>query len=312
MASLMEWIVCNKFALRVLLSLFFFASVSGCLVPSTDATADLLIAPSNGTTVFDGTNAEEATWKIPTTSFTGRFYGQTRPDIYIAENGNLNFVGSGITPSVGFEDPSSTPASRVARIAPLWDDVLMVPNGVLQAAGQRLNNVIYHPSAGNFLAVTWENSRLQLETVFSGNFPDTPRSFQVVWFEKDMNMRGQSFLKDDIVFSYTPHQVTPDRFGEFVSATVGVTLDGLNTFTTADNSTNSFFESPRADTVLPWQDNRALLFRPNTLGTAYNASIIALTAVPEPTTSILIGFISGAFVVRLIARRKAYCFARFS
>jgi hypothetical protein len=246
--------------------------------------ADLFVSDAGGTILMDGTQPMDTAVLHPMSSnFAGKFYGVDHANIYVSENGNLNFANQGDYPSVGFNDPFTPPASMIPRIAPFWDDVLMVPANDLISASQRPNYVIDHSVAGDYLGVTWKNMRLANETYAEGSFPDRQRSAQVLWFERDMVLRGISFEKDDILFSYQAEQPGPEPFGK-INATIGVTLGNFPTptFTTAPSGTsNGYYVAGNVISMLPWQDGTAMLFRPNLAGTSYSSSILTITAVPE-------------------------------
>jgi PEP-CTERM motif len=227
--------------------------------------------------------------------FGGKFYGQPvsiignpTSTLYVAENGNLNFSNDGSF------FPTSPLSPIVPRIAPLWDDVLL-----LEGFNSRIVN---YSMPGKYLAVGWENVLMHLN---SGIVPAPRTSFQAVWFEADTVLRGYSFLKDDIIFGYEGAGAFQNRFGNLDSL-VGVT-DGPANFSPLPGSINGHImtdhgSSPMDDAqiansallsnLLAWEDRSFLLFRPKADPTqGYDSSKEFFpAAVPEPTTTVVMAF----------------------
>ena len=238
---------------------------------ATTVRAELLVDPTGGMTLLNGSQGDDAVATINSGgSFGGLFFGASVGPITVAENGNLNFSGDDFFfPSALDDFPG------VARISPLWDDVLM-----LDGAN---NEVIDHSVSGQYIGITWKNARLFNETVAGQPLPDTDRSFQALWFEAPTTIKGVQFNPNEIVFSYVGHVAGTSNFGP-IFATTGLT-DGVSRFTPLPGDADGFITENQS-TLLAWEPGSYLVFRPVTTGstTNYVASKEFATAVAEPST----------------------------
>lgn len=277
-----------------------------------------LIVDPLGTTLFDGSTGDELRVELtgnlaPGTGFS--FFGApVVSSVFVSENGHVGFSqlrrdlpgGQGQKdyfpgPLGSVHSGNTTSVAGTAMIAPLWDDYRLDTS---------LNNSVtarYVPN--HYLQVTWSNVRLDFESPYGEPFPDTSRSVQMVWFDGDTTIRGFDFKKDDIAFGYIPHtNIGPEYFGP-IFATAG--LDK------GDGSYSSVLGTPDgvlfADDggLLAWGENDFLLFRPGTnlfvpdgfLGSnfqgGYHRGAFTLTAVPEPSTFLLLFVASGYPALRV-------------
>ena len=274
-----------------------------------------LIVDPLGTTLFNGSTGDELRVEItgklpPGTGFS--FFGQPVSRVFVSENGHVGFSQN--QPDF-FPRPLGANSNGVygsAKIAPLWDDYLL---------DSRLNNSVtarYVPN--QYLQVTWSNVRLFNETFENEPFPDTQRSVQMVWFDGDTTIRGFDFKKDDIAFGYIPHtNLGPEYFGP-IAATAGLDR-GDGTFSSVLGTSNGELSSDDGG-LLAWGENDFLLFRPGQesavpngfLGSnfqgGYHRGAFTLTAVPEPSTFLLLLVTSGFPVIRVWkknSRRRKAC-----
>lgn len=236
--------------------------------------AGLIVNPS-GFVLFDGAiPAEEDTAKL-VTGLNFRFYGIDRSHIWVSENGNLNFSADGSF------FPTELGAPSQARIAPLWDDFLL-----LQGTVPVNNRVLVDHQSGRWLAVTWENVRLFLETAAGAPFPATTRSAQAVIFESDQLIQGFQFRRNDIAFGHRPHVLGTSDFGWALESTVGI--DAGNGGFSAIPGTSAGRITANNDDLLAWESGSFILFRPSdSLITGYDASKLFFV-VPEPSTASLV------------------------
>lgn len=236
-----------------------------------------LILDPHGQTYFNGQPADEDTAK-PVNGLNFKFYGNMVSQILVSENGNLKFSADNDFSPTALGSPSK------ARIAPLWDDFLLDTG---------LNNrVVVDQQSGKWLAVTWENVRLFLESPGGSDFQNSTRTAQVVIFESDQLIRGHQFLANDIAFAYRAHVAGTPNFGDHLVATVG--LDSGSGTLAALPGTADGRVTAANDHLLPWEENNFLLLRPTDSAiTNYSVSTQTLTAVPEPaaTTMLIIVFI---------------------
>lgn len=263
----------NRLALLAFLAWLFLQSGI-----ASSVRAGMIIDPSLGSVLFDGTSGADDDFAIQisfASPFRGRLFGIERPVVFAADNGNLNFdLNSSYYPS----DENST-----ARISPFWDDFLFqrgLPNRI----------TAFH-APGSFLAVSWVNAHLFFDEVFGGVFPGTDRSFQALWMESDVSIRGFDFKRDDIAFSYVGHVAGTSNFGDQVFARVSLddgNGDGIGGRTAVlPGSENGGILFGDGD-LLPWQTDQFLLFRWNESIGNYDVSTKSLTAIPEPSSLILV------------------------
>jgi hypothetical protein len=234
-------------------------------------------------------------------SFSGKFFGETKSDIYVSENGHLVFAAVAVGEADFFPAPLG---STRGSIAPLWDDFLLV-----QSTVNPMNAVLAEYSAGQYLSVSWQNVRLELETTGGLPFPDTNRTAQVVWFEGDASIRGFEFKKDDLAFGYIPHTAGTD-FGD-IAAVAGLDK-GDGTFSAVQGTTDGSLNSTQGHRLAPGE-NEFLLFRPGEVGTVpfgfagdsfqggYYRGRFSLTAVPEPSS---IGLCMAVAIAAVVSYRR--------
>ncbi len=233
--------------------------------------AGLVLDPT-GLVFFDGFDRSEEDTAKRVTGLNFRFYGTDRSEIWVSENGNLNFSADGSF------SPTLLGAPSHARIAPLWDDFLL-----LQGEVPVNNRVLVDHQSGRWLSVTWENVRLFHETAAGEPFPDTTRSAQVVIFESDQLIRGFEFRRNDIAFGHIPHELGTSNFGWALEATVGI--DSGNGVFSAIPGTSAGRITDANDDLLSWESDSFILFRPtDSIISGYDASKQLFSAVPEPTS----------------------------
>ena len=298
---------CKNLGLMAVLGLWLF----DVCFSTAPASAGFILTPA-GTVVIEASPIpDEARVKLTSSlvsgveNFSGRYFGETKGDIYVSENGHLVFAAT--APGEADFFPVTLGSSR-ASIAPLWDDFLLVQSTVDQPVN---NAVLADYSPGHYLAVTWQNVRLELETVANQLFPDTNRSAQVLWFEGDTTIRGFEFKKDDIAFGYVPHTSGSD-FGD-IAAVAGLDK-GDGTFSALQGTTNGSVSASQGNLLAPGE-NSFVLFRPGVVGAVpsnftadsyqggYYRGDFTLTAVPEPS-SIGLCFVSITIAVGFSIRRK--------
>ncbi len=252
-------------------------------IQSQRACAALLVEPDGGTLLFTSSNFDDdATVLFSQNNFGGLFYGQSVADIYVAENGNLNFSNNGDF------FPVAGGSQTVARISPLWDDIVFEPSAD--------NAIINHSVPGSYLGVTWQRARLFNELVAGDTLPPTDRSIQALWFETDTTIRGTDFRKDDIVFAYVGATAGTDQFGP-IESFVGIS-NGTQ-FTPLPGDSDGLITASQSQ-LLAWEADTYLRFRFN--GDSYDALKLSLTAVPEPSWLIIAGALG---LARCVRRRSA-------
>lgn len=264
--------------IRLSRNLFFL--VATCTLFS-DSRAGIVLEPTTGHVLFDGTSNDDGVVKILDQgsyiggpAFDGSFYGgSVTQNMWVAENGYLS-ISDAQDPG-GFYSYAFTSNSNLRQIAPFGDDFFLV-------AGEP-NRIVDHSLAGSYLAVTWEDVWLFNDGTVD---PNMSRTAQVIWFERDMDVRGFSFKKNDIAFGYSGFS---DGWFE---TTIGVGRNS-NSFTSIPNDADGLIFSEDShpgngqNNLIPWGDNEFLLFRPSTLPNgdpSYSASVETFTAVPEPSS----------------------------
>ncbi|HBJ33438.1 MAG TPA: hypothetical protein DDZ51_01500 [Planctomycetaceae bacterium] len=262
------------------------------------ATAGLIIDPSEGTNLvpnFGTPPRLDFAVPIPfSVPFQGRFFGQAAPaGIFVADNGNINFAAD--------DWHLSDSGNDIARISPFWDDFFF--------ADGLPNRITAQHIPGSFLAVSWVKSHLFLDLTAGQPFPGTDRSFQALWIESDVTIRGFDFKRDDIAFSYVGHVAGTSNLGGRVFARVALDNGNPGNSKTAvlPGSANGQIFSGDGN-LLPWQDDKFLLFRWEEAKGNYDVSINSLTAVPEPSSLVLILGIAtvggvGKFGRRILAKK---------
>lgn len=257
---------------------------------SSDALGGLILGANQlGTKQsIDTDNAVE----INLNGFDGRFFGQSLSSIWLAENGYLS--QNNVTDGDFFSE--SLAVNTAPRIASFWDDVYVLSDA--DGAGPQ-QGIFFSNQPGQYIAATW--SQVFLLNDFAAGDPiinPFARSFQTVWFEADTVLSNFQFRRDDIAFGFS-------GFTEGnIDASVGI-RDSLQYFTIDDalgrpagqapggviSTTSSQPGFPNAH-LLPWEDDRFLLFRSvedaNGDFSHYRVSVESFSAVPEPTSWLMI------------------------
>jgi outer membrane autotransporter protein len=236
------------------------ASIAASIVAwlPAKAHASLLLDPTGGTVLFsDATSHDDNVISGRSLGFTGTFFGITNTTVDVSTNGNLNFSGDTSFSNGAFPDSP-------ARIAPLWDDLIInTGDGA---------SIIEKVSPGKFYSVTWKN----IENFGSSV---TRQTFQAVWFGAPTVIHGFTFKLDDIAFSYAaPVQpvngnatVGVNKGDGVLSAVAPGTIGGL-----IDNVTRA---------LLPAAQGGFILFRPNGAGsyTTFLAAPVLENSAPVGT-----------------------------
>jgi hypothetical protein len=212
-------------------------------------------------------------------AFQSSLYGANINNLWVAENGNLNF---GTTGDGGFYSFPLSSSNAALRVSPFGDDVFML-DGLD-------NKILDHSVAGSYLAITWQDIRLFNDVPAGGPVPMETMTTQVIWFEKDMQIQGFDFKKDDIAFGYSGFS------GGTIDATIGVGKDA-NVFTPIPGDADGLISSTQNQSnLIPWGDKEFLLFRPQAGGASYLGTRESFTAVPEPS-SLLMALSAGGLVL---------------
>ena len=233
------------------------------MITARTANADLLVDPTGGTSLIFSDPDNSVRTGRPL-GFTGQFFGVNETTVDVSTNGNLNFSGNS-----SFADgifPRST-----ARIAPLWDDLLLndastVPNAPPSAIVEKVSPGVYY-------SVTWEN--VYRTTSLNPNKTDT---FQAVWFGAATTIGGFTFQPNDIAFAY--QMVNADFDGG--AATVGVNKGSANAAAILPGSANGVITATTKN-LLPLAVGQFVLFHPNGAG-GYVASIQSAAAMGASVT----------------------------
>jgi hypothetical protein len=208
-----------------------------------DAAAGLVI-DSTGGTVLSFSNTDDAVVAGRSLGFAGSFFGSPKTTVDVSTNGNLNFSSNTDYHNAAF------PQLGVARIAPLWDDLIVSTPG----------SAIEKVSAGNYYSLTWQN-------VYHISQPSSVVNAQVVWFGSTQTIGGFTIQANDLVFSYATVS------GTTFSSTVGLNKgDGVG-FAVLPGTTNGLVNDPA---TLPTGAGQFVLFRPNGLG-FYDSVILLFT-----------------------------------
>lgn len=250
--------------------------------------------------------------EVNLSGFGGRFFGQSVPSVWLAENGYLS--RSNVSGNDFFSESLAT--NSTPRIAGFWDDIYVLADA--DGAGPQ-QGIFFSNKPGQYVAATW--SQVFLFNDFAAGDPinnQFARSFQTVWFEADTVLSNFQFRRDDIAFGFSGFSAGN------IDATVGI-RDSLQYFTIDDaigrpagqapggviSTTSSQPGFPNAH-LLPWEDDKFLLFRSVEDGNGnfshYQVSVESFSAVPEPTCGILL--CTGAVAMWWAKRRKAKNCAR--
>lgn len=227
------------------------------------AEAALYVDPSGGQVLFaDTVSRDDFPVLTRTLDFEYRFFGVNRSSVGVSINGNLNFSGDPEWNNGPLSSAGVVGSTR-ARIAPLWDDLAIV-----EGSGAR----IVESRSLEYYAVTWEGLG-----VFADNQADR-MTFQAILFNGAIQLRGQDFLKGDIVFAY-------DRIeGGFHNGSATVGLDS------GDGARVRLFPGSPANGLIPDAQKELLpldgyiLFRDDGAG-GYSSAVVR--PVPEPGPMLL-------------------------
>ncbi|MCU0713392.1 MAG: PEP-CTERM sorting domain-containing protein [Pirellula sp.] len=265
---------------------------------NTNAHGGLILGPNQLGT--KQTISKNGAIEINPSGFKGLFFGQNvssfgqnNSSIWLAENGYMSLTA----PSGSDVISQSLAANTTPLIANFWDDISLFTGS--PEVGSHHGIFLSHQQ-GQYLAATW--SQVYLFNDLIGGEPITSQrsgSFQTIWFEADTNLANFQFKKDDIAMGFSGLSAAS------IDATVGI-RDKSQFFTIDDvtgrdrglapgglistNPDNSGLDN--AD-LLPWADDKILLFRPelDTTGqfSHYRVSIEKITAIPEPSSFVLFG-----------------------
>lgn len=258
---------------------------------NTNAHGGLMLGPNQLGT--KQTISPDGAVEINLNGFNGLFFGKDVSSIWLAENGYMSLTD--VTDTDFFPESFST--NTAPRIANFWDDIFDVSKSPGARAEQ---GIFFSRQPGQYVAATW--SQVFLANDFAADdfvTDDFARSFQTVWFEADTRLADFQFKKDDIAMGFSGLSAGS------IDATVGI-RDKSQVFTINDVagpnngrapggviSTN--FNDPKLNNadLLPWADDKILLFRPevDTNGhfSGYRVSIETITAIPEPNSLALLG-----------------------
>jgi hypothetical protein len=273
----------------------------------------LIFDPSNGATaLLDQAQFDAYGGLIDDQLFTSSFsslpagfkyFGAPIGQLSISANGSLTDLSG----TDNFFTTSFAQGHTVLRIAPLWDDYLFLDPTL--APGQPANQ-IFEQVTSNYYSVTWQNVRLHLETSPPSVFPFSLMSTQVAMFAADTMVRGFQFRANDIVFGFTSQTGSTGQFSSMLVAETGLNQSSGVYSRLPGLASGDLLTSSIAASLLPWQPNSALLFRPLTDGNGdfvnYSVSTITLSAVPEPMASMwcLLGAGMGCRVARRCLHRR--------
>lgn len=275
--------------------------VVGCwLLFGGNTSAGLIESTSGGTLLFSGLAnydpnvSRDEVFKLNDAGFNGRFFGNSYVNsVYVSEDGNINFSND------KNYFPNNPP--HVARIAPLWDDYLLDAS---------LPNRIWAHKSDGYIGATWENVTLSFEPNASN------RSFQVLWFDKDTQIRSTKFLAGDIAFSYSGDVIRASSGpGSIHASFVGLRSGGETGTNIILPGTEPTFSNPKFGLLYDGDaaklglgngslgENDFLLFRAT--GNTYELSRGNLTAVPEPSSLLCIAIVmSLCYFLRCLKNRK--------
>lgn len=232
----------------------------------TAAQADFVVDPTGGTNLFSTLSThDDETTHVANIGFSLNYFGTSSTAIDVSTNGNINFSAN-----TAFSDVA-LPTS-VARIAPLWDDLVMSSGGS--------QSITSKSSAGLYYAVTWNVGTFGSATNIS--------QFQAVLFGGDVVLDNFQFHANDIAFAYQA-VATPFRDND---ATVGLDKGDSVHFSPLPGTTNGAVSNSLVN-LLPTATGSFVLFRPNIDTGGYDASVQQASAgVPEPSTWLLSGIVA--------------------
>jgi hypothetical protein len=235
------------------------AAILGGLGMVAFANAGLILSPLGGISLFSEGDDEVAQVQLDQTY---SFYGDSFDSVYVSTNGNLNFAGSTDFNNVSF--PSGTSG---AMIAPLWDDLTLFQN----------SRIIEQQGDGYF-GITWN----AMSTWFDLQQRHT---FQVLVFNKSLNLSGFDFQAGDIVFAYGP-MGSSLNFDD--SATVGLNNSDGTQHAGLPDTGQTLIDAADIPKLDPFK-SEFILYRFN--GSGYDVTYQNPNGnpVPEPTTLVVLG-----------------------
>jgi hypothetical protein len=251
-----------------------------------------LIDPTGGTLLAftDNDNGVRPVARPLGISFT--YFNEAITGVHPAVNGSLAWTGAqGSTTGNGNADTGGLPVGSVRRIAPLWDDLLLLDtaNGGTDTIRERRDN-------STFYSVTWSVHKAGQTTAVPASM-----EFQTVLFGATTTVRGFNFQPDDIAFSY--RTISTPQGG---AATIGLQEGtGSNRVavppaTLGGDSTGRFTSL----SALPIHNttDQFVLFRRQSDG-SYAVTLQSLVAVPEPGTIALLA-LTALPGIALLRRRR--------
>jgi hypothetical protein len=230
-----------------------------CVLAPAAMRADLLVSPAGGSSTTPS-NPDDGSASL-SLGGTFDFYENPVDSLFFQVNGFLSTEDA-----EGFFDDRSitTLASETGSsvIAPLYDDLIEI-------GGTSLSDL----STSNYFAATWQSIAGDADP--SGG----TSSFQVLLFFSAATVDGFSFQPGDIAISYGSLNDVPS--GTF---TVGVAQNGSNGVgnpMSSDGQLTNLGSLPSG--------NEFFLYRPD--GNSYDVSVQETSAVPEPGSIGLVGFL---------------------
>jgi hypothetical protein len=234
-----------------------------CLLAPVTMRADLLVSPSGGSSITPSNPDDGSASRSLGGTFD--FYGDPVDSLFFQVNGFLSTEDA----EGFFADRSITTLANdtgTSVIAGLYDDLIVT-------GGTSLSDL----STGAYYAASWQN--IAGDASPSGG----TSSFQVLLFFSAATVDGFSFHSGDIAISYGSLNDAPS--GTF---TVGVAQNGLNGVgnpMSSDGQLTNLASLPAG--------NEFFLYRPD--GNSYDVSVQETSAVPEPRSIGLIGFLMLAY-----------------
>lgn len=252
-----------------------------------------LIDPAGGVSLFFSDPDNGVRPVARPLGFAANFFNEAVTGVHPAVNGELAWTGAqGATTGYGPADAFGLPTAVVRRIAPAWDNLLMlVDDSVIEKRANTGGSVYY--------SVTWTVHKF-------GETSASPPSmeFQSVIFGATQTVRGFTFLADDIAFSY---KTLSSPQGGFL--TLGLQEGtGSNRVAFADGTFPLPFGvyDQVGDIPILATSDKFILFRRNVADGSYTSSIESVTAaVPEPASAALFALGAMALAIRVRQRRCA-------
>jgi hypothetical protein len=268
-----------------------------CALP---ALADpYLIDPTGGTPLAFTDNDNGTRPVARPLGFTFNFFNESLTGLHPGVNGALAWTGAqGSTTGNGGFDTGGLPVGTVRRIAPFWDDLLLLDptNGGTDSILEKRANT----GGSIYYSVTWSVHKFGQTTAVGPTM-----EFQTVLFGGAQSVRGFSFLADDIAFSY---KTLASPQGGF--ATAGLQEgSGTNRVAVPPAATGAdAFGRYTSSSSIPIHNttNQFILFRRNSGTGDYTVTLETLTsaAVPEPGSLALLGLGGALLALRFRRPRR--------